>query len=482
MIFFSENVDSSSNCPDSFNHTTVYCLTRAVLTVNNPSKEMIPEPYLGMDESYMINIDPSQGQAQLTANTVWGALRALESFSQLITPVDNLNGISFGKKYYTFGELLPIVVKDSPRFQWRGFLVDTARHYYSVKKLLQIIDSLAYIKMNVFHWHIVDAQSFPLVVNGYPNLSGKGAYQKQAIYSGEDILAIIEYGRRRGVRVVPEIDVPGHAGSWGFGYPEITANCPSYAHNINNIPLNVANPKTYDVLAAVIKQLTLSGFTDKYYHFGGDELVMGCWLEDPTIRNFMKQKGFTQPVQLLFYFEDILRTIYLPLNKTMICWEELALEYGYSVPKDTIVHVWKERKTLLDVVQMGYQTLLSGGWYLDQQIPNRNQTFYEWVDTWINFYLNDPTEGFGMPESQKKLVLGGEGAMWSEQVDDANFDSRVFPRTLAIAERLWSPSSVTDITSARIRMEYARCNVMVRRGVACGPVMPGYCQATYDNF
>ena len=120
--------------------------------------------------------------------------------------------------------------------------------------------------------------------------------------------------------------------------------------------------------------------------------------------------------------------------------------------------------------------------YLDQQIPNHNKTFYEWVDTWINFYQNDPTEGFGMTESQKKLVLGGEGAMWSEQVDNANFDSRVFPRTLAIAERLWSASTVTDTTSARVRMEYTRCNVLVRRGVSAGPVMPGYCQASYDNY
>jgi len=481
MIFFDDSVSSSSTCPKFNTNKAVVCFDRAIVTLKTSSKDHAPEPYFGMDESYSISIT-NDGQIQLIANTVWGALRAIESFSQLIHRVDSLDNVNFGANYYTFVEYLPIQVKDNPRFPWRGFLIDTARHYYSVKKILQIVDSLSYMKMNVFHWHLMDAQSFPFVVSQFPDLSGKGAYRKKAVYSVDDVLTVVEYARRRGIRVVPEVDMPGHAASWGFGYPNVTANCPSFAANINNIPLNVATDYTYTVVAGVIKQLVMSGFSDQYYHFGGDELVMSCWLEDPTIQSFMKQKGFTNPVQLLYYFEDRLRDIYMPLNKTMICWEELALEYGYNVPKDTIVHVWKQRNTLIDIVQKGYKTLLSGGWYLDQQVPNRNKTFYEWVDTWINFYQNDPTEGFGMTDAQKKLVMGGEACMWSEQVDDSNFNSRVFPRSLAIAERLWSPSSVTDITSARIRMENARCNVLVRRGISAGPVMPGYCEATYDNY
>ena len=495
IMFFDQTVDSRTvSCPQSYSNHEVRCIDSASITILEPSKDVAPSPFFEMDESYALSIEDSSSTIQIIAKTVWGALRSLESLSQLVQRREELNGASFEKNFYAFVEYLPIRIKDRPRFPWRGFLLDTSRHFYTLRKIRQIIDSLTYMKMNVFHWHIVDSQSFPMVVQAYPSMSQKGAFHKKAVYTPNDIRAIVDYGRKRGIRVVPEVDMPGHSASWGFGIPNITANCPKVSEkNINNVALNPTNPQTYEVMKAVIDQMMQSGFSDQYYHFGGDELVTDCWLSDPSISSFMKEKGITNPVQLLFLFEDQLRRVYLPLNKTMICWEELALEYGYKVPQDTIVQVWKDRNTLPLVVKKGYQAILSGGWYLDQQIPG-NQTFYceffiyltltllAWGDTWINFYENDPTEGFGMTEQEKKMVMGGEVCNWSEQVDDANFDSRVFPRTLAVAERLWSPSSVTDIPSATLRMENTRCHIFVRRGIGAGPIIPGFCEATFDNF
>ncbi|KAL9655055.1 hypothetical protein ABK040_008838 [Willaertia magna] len=482
LIFFDQTINSSNVCP-KFRDTSrvVYCFNGLQINVNQPSASPKPYPSFGVDETYSLIADPSNNVITLTANTVWGALKGIETFSQLVIPQVDMNDFSFdGQIIYTITEYIPLQIKDRPRFGWRGFLVDTARHYYSVKAILQIIDALSYVKFNVLHWHLVDAQSFPLVVPQYPNLSGKGSYRKQAIYTPQDIQTVVEYARKRGMRVIPEIDVPGHAASWGFGYPEITANCPRYAANINNIPLNVASEKTYQVLAGIIAQLNAT-FPDQYQHIGGDEVVLGCFLQDPTIVQFMKEHNFQTTAQLITYFEDRLRDIYKPYKKTYVCWEELALDYNYQLPKDTIVHVWKERTTLPQVVQAGYQTLLSGGWYLDQQLPNKTQTFYAFESTWKNFYLNDPIKDLGIPENLQHLIIGGEGAMWSEQVDETNFHSRVFPRSLAIAERLWSPITVMDTVNAEGRLEHARCNVLVRRGIGAGPVIPGYCPASYGE-
>jgi hexosaminidase len=362
-------------------------------------------------------------------------------------------------------------------------MIDTARHYIPVNKILQIIKAMSSIKLNVLHWHIVDAQSFPLVVPDAPELAKKGAFAPRAVYTTDDIDMIVKTAKLNGIRVIHEYDTPGHAAAWGFGYPEITAKCPSYSKNINNIPLDPTNEKTYQILDAVISTAS-AHVPDKYMHFGGDELVMGCWKEDPNIVKFMQQKGWTDYNQLLGYYVARLEPIYRKYNKVMISWEELLLEHGshFKLPNDTIVQSWRSKQALGQIVQAGHRGLLSAGWYLDKEVPG-NGTHYEWVDTWKDFYANDPTSGMGFTPAQEALVLGGEATMWAEQVDVTNYDSRVFPRVLAIAERLWSNASDTqDITEATIRLSFARCHVLVRRGIRAGPILSDYCDATEQYY
>lgn len=425
---------------------------------------------LGVDESYSLSVTFSGGRvtAQVKAGTVFGALYALESLSQLIQWDADVSAY--------FIEGLPTTITDSPRFPWRGLLVDTARHYLHPNTIKSAIDVLAYNKYNVLHWHVTDAQSFPIESKLYPKLT-LGAYNKRAVYSHEVVRDIVSYGFSRGVRVLPEFDIPGHAAGFSYGYPEVTANCPRYSGNINNVALDVSNPFTYELLKGFLGEMA-GLFSDEYMHLGGDEVVFGCWFNDPKIAQWAASKGFSHGAQIEQYFEQQLQAMVLPgfqnqINKKMVVWEEL-FENGVSLRSDIIVQVWSSRDLLQQVLNAGHQALLSQGYYLDKQIPNPDQTFYEWVDTWKNFYTNEPLNGLSLTPAQKKLLLGGEAAMWSEQVDDTNFHSRVWPRASATGERLWSPQHVNDVSAATPRLAAFRCH-LARRGVGGGPVMPDFC-------
>jgi hexosaminidase len=255
------------------------------------------------------------------------------------------------------------------------------------------------------------------------------------------------------------------------------AQCPRYSGNINNIALDVSSNFTYELLEGFLAEMSKL-FTDSYVHLGGDEVVFGCWFNDPRIAAWAASQGFRTGPQIEEYFESRLQKIVLPgvngrINKKMVVWEEL-FENGIKLLDEVIVQVWSSRALLQKAINAGYRTLLSQGFYLDQQIPDPNNTWYEWVDTWKNFYMNEPLQGLKLTPDQEMQLLGGEAAMWGEQVDDTNFDSRVWPRGSATAERLWSPREWNDVAKAEPRLASFRCH-MARRGINAGPVMPDFC-------
>lgn len=399
----------------------------------------------------------------LTANTVFGALKGLETFSQLVECSSTQYFIRDG----------PIQISDAPRFPWRGLLIDTSRHYLPVQTILNTIAALSYVKMNTLHWHAVDAQSFPMESNALPNIT-LGAWRSDLVYSHADISNIVSVGKSYGVRVVVEFDTPGHAASWGVGYPALTVtDCPSYTHNINNIPLNPVLPATYTQLQAFFQEMA-GLFPDNYMHFGGDEVVYGCWGQDASVTAFMNKHSFTYDQLLNYYFT----TLWQPLavwNKSPVVWQEVFLAY-VTLPQNAIVHIWQAPSggvTVADVVSAGQRGLVSPGWYLDHL-----------DQTWIDMYAIEPLSNCSAATTgscfnitnpaEVQRVLGGEAAMWGEQVDQTNFESRVWPRTAAVAERLWSAASVQDPTSALPRLLAQRCR-MVRRGVNAAPLQPGFC-------
>jgi len=414
-----------------------------------------------MNESYTINIQSPV--STLSADNVFGALRGLETFSQLV--------YGFGNNYY----INPWTIADQPRFAWRGLLIDTSRHFLPVNTILRILDGMAYEKLNVLHWHVVDGQSFPIYSETYPLLTQFGAYNALFVYSHSDVQNIIQYANLRGIRVLPEFDMPTHANSWGAGYPYLVMNCsmfdsvcqppPNAPHNYTDIccdnPMDPTDPITYDFIRGFLTEMT-GLFVDNFLHLGGDELSyrVQCW-NVTRINDWMKQNGITDYYKLEGYFVAQAQKIGVNLNRNIINWQDLFNSNVTLLP-GTVIQIWKDHKTLDDVTAAGFRSTFSFGWYL-------NHLDY----TWQSMYQNEPFDQTMTP-TQQALVLGGEACIWGEMVDETNIEATIWPRIAAVSERLWSPITVTNITDAGFRLHDHRCRLRFR-GVLAAPLGPGWC-------
>ncbi|CAG2102435.1 unnamed protein product, partial [Medioppia subpectinata] len=348
-------------------------------------------PHMNMNEMYSININ--QQIQDIYAETVWGAIRALDTLSQLIRNV--------GQNQFAINET---AILDFPRFAHRGLMLDTSRHYVPIKELLQNLDAMAYNKLNVFHWHIVDDQSFPYVSSIYPELSVKGAFNaKTHIFTEQQIQEVIAYGAERGIRVLVEFDSPGHTLSWGKGYPDLLTPCYSSGKPDGTYgPIDPSKNSSYKFIETLFKEVG-HRFPDQYMHLGGDEVALDCWQHNPNIQSFMKANNFTTIPQLFQYYIENLLNIVRSLDKSYIVWQEV-LDEGVVPKSDTIVHIWKDgwEGEMLNVTKRGFQTILSSCWYLN---------YINYGTDWPKYYACDP-HNFGGTEQQNKLVIGGEACMW----------------------------------------------------------------------
>jgi hexosaminidase len=416
-------------------------LTVSVVSVNTPLQ-------MGVDESYTLIVPNNGDGATLTANTVYGAYRGLETFSQLITYNYDMRGYQVS--------IAPVSITDFPRFPHRGILLDTARHYQPVPMLKNVIDSLAYAKFNTLHWHIVDSQSFPMEARSASNL-WMGAWSAEEVYTVEDVEEVIEYGKQRGIRIMVELDMPGHAASWCKGYPDI---CPSPTCLQ---PLNPATQATFALITSLLRELTGGSrgsglFFDNLLHLGGDEVNTTCWTATPDVKSWMDTKNLTAD-QTYMYFVEKVHNVALGFGRDPVNWEEVFNHFGTQLDKRSIIHIWLDHATLAKVVAAGYRAILSNNnvWYLDQVAV-----------TWDKFYLNDPFENITDP-TQQALVLGGEVCMWGEFADASDVQQTIWPRAAAAAERLWSPATSNSAPEFLPRLESFRC-LLNRRGVAAAPV------------
>ncbi|KAK7323859.1 hypothetical protein VNO77_27356 [Canavalia gladiata] len=467
-------------------------LNSLTITIIDPDARLIHN----VDESYTLSVLPSY--ATLTANTVWGAMRGLETFSQLVW--GNPTRISVGLHLW-----------DSPLFVHRGVMVDTSRNYYPVKDLLRTVEAMSMNKLNVFHWHITDSHSFPLVLPSEPALADKGAYAPHMVYTPEDVKTVVEFGLDHGVRVLPEIDSPGHTGSWALAYPEIVTCANMFwwpgesdwndrlAAEPGTGHLNPLNPKTYQVLKNVIRDMTTL-FPEPFYHAGADEVVPGCWKTDPTIQKYLSSGGTLN--QVLEMFVNNTLPFILSLNRTIIYWEDVLLDETVHVtstalPKENVIlQTWRNgHNNTKRIVSSGYRTIVSSSdfYYLDcghgdftgnnsaydQQNGDDKDDGGSWCGpfkTWQTIYNYDIT--YGLNEEEAKLVLGGEVALWSEQADPTVLDVRIWPRTSAMAESLWSgnrdENGVKRCGEATDRLNEWRSR-MVSRGIGAEPIQPLWC-------
>ncbi len=375
-------------------------------------------PSLSENESYTLEV--TDKQARLVAPTVVGALRGLETFLQL------LQGDRDG--YYLPG----IKIQDQPRFPWRGLLIDVGRHYEPVEVLRRNLDAMAAVKLNVFHWHLTEDQGFRVESRKFPRLQALGS--DGLFYTQDQVREIVSYARDRGIRVVPEFDIPGHSTSWLVGYPEIGSAPGPYkierGAGIFEPALDPTREQTYKFLDTFLGEMGAL-FPDAYMHIGGDENQGKQWDRNPQIQAFMKAKGIKDNRALQAYFNQRVLKILQKHGKKMIGWEEILHP---DLPKDAVIHSWRGPDSLAAAAKQGYNGILSAGYYIDLIFPSSQH------------YLADPIPlNSTLTTEEAKYILGGEATMWGEWVSPETIDSRIWPRAAAIAERLWSPRNVTDI-------------------------------------
>lgn len=402
------------------------------------------------DESY--HLDINQNKITINATSDLGALHGLETLLQMLQS----NSTSF---YFPNSK-----ISDFPRFTWRGLMMDAARHFQPVDVVKRNLDGLAAMKMNVFHWHLVDDQGWRIETKKHPRLielASDGMY-----YTQEEIKNMVKYADDRGILIIPEIDVPGHGSAILTAYPEIgskviTLNGGTSEKNIEGTAiadygiernagifsptLDPSNPKTYKILNELFDEVCPL-FPGSYFHIGGDENEGKDWDANPKIQEFKKKHNLETNHELQTYFTMQLVPMLKKHGKQLMGWEEILTK---DLSKEAIIHSWRgpneglpAGKSLVDAVKKGYKTVLSNGFYIDLMYPIESH------------YLNDPMpKGADLSDDEKAMILGGEATMWTELVSPVTIDSRIWPRTAAIAERLWSAENITDVANMRKRLE-----------------------------
>lgn len=418
---------------------------------------------LGVNESYTLDVNVD-GTAVISAKTVWGALRGLETLSQLIR-------FNFATGQYSMSGL-PLHIEDAPRFPHRGLLIDSGRHFEPISQVKSLLDSMQYAKLNVLHWHLTEDQSFPMASRSFPELPQHGAYSDQEQYTWQEISDVVQYARDRGIRVIPEFDMPGHSSSWRNSHPEVFAEgCLSES---SRGAFDPANPATFTFLLAALQDWTSGMFVDGFVHLGSDEVPSDCWNNTKDLA-WMKSQGLANFTEVFDYFVNHMVSMAKKLGKQTILWDEAFM--SAKPPKEAVIQNWHDSKLMQQIVDAGYRALLSNGWYLDHL-----------TTTWQSMYAMDPQ--FNISSDKAHLVLGGEGCMWGETVDPSDMEATVWPRAAAIAERLWSAPGVNSTEAAEPRLLAFRCMLLargVRTGVVGGPGRgappgPGSCSQLGKDF
>ncbi len=549
VLRFTDDLAKIYNIPANDNGT------RLTITCKSISKSPIPMPE--MDESYTLEIGD---EIQLQANTGWGVVRGLETILQLVKAND-----------YGVPALPKLEMEDHPAYKWRGVMLDVSRHWIPKEVVLRILDGMATVKMNVFHWHLSDDQGFRVESKVFPKLheiGSNGFYYTQA-----EIKEIVDFAAARGIRIVPEFDIPGHSKSWQIAYPELSTvdYQQQFGRTANEMffpPMDPGSDTVYAFLDKFIGEMSAL-FPDPYFHIGGDEVDAKFWEEDPSVRQFMNANNLKDAHDLQAFFNKRVKQLLDKHGKKLVGWQEIL---NPELGTDIVVQAWSNHKSLFEAVQSGTYAILSNGWYLDHKL--HAQSYYSvdplvlpnavdiipdsanWkmynikvdfsgneLDGRIVIFDKDPTNIYGFMElmntmvpfrngelknedfafdlqtpmgkltftgtlnderidgklslallklackgeivggseipgtklpkieivkplndEEKTRVLGGEAAMWSEVVGPDNVESRIWPATAAIAEKLWSPASLTTDADDMYRRLAVFSEYLGRRG------------------
>ncbi|KAJ3028411.1 UNVERIFIED_CONTAM: hypothetical protein HDU68_001742 [Siphonaria sp. JEL0065] len=451
-----------------------------------------PENLPDAKESYTLDI--TETGAIINAPNQIGIKYGLQTLSQLITKD---------------GKLVLAKIQDEPAFPYRGFMLDTSRNFFTVSDIKRILDGLAASKLNVFHWHIYDSQSFPIVWDRYPQLK-KGAYKNNdgsiKAYTKKDVEEIVRYAFERNIRVIPEFETPGHNAILGLIDPALinawnhspwdgtsfasNAMCSNQTvpvdlvtndcvggvvwwgrHFCNQPPcgqLDVRQEKALVLLDQLINEVG-SWFSDPVLHVGHDEV-------NPRAYGLVPDNWDVAPLETLHpmmrNFDA--RLVNMLGGKTLAGWDEIVTDFGVQdiIPKKSLITVWQGPtvEKVTTIAKAGFKNIVlapSSHFYLDcspsarwcssefeRTVPaekydiNGYATFSGQWHNWTMQYDYELLEG--LDSETASAVKGGFGALWSETVKRHNLDRYVFPRLAAIAERLWSNTKRNDATATRL--------------------------------
>jgi hexosaminidase len=386
-------------------------------------------PDLREDESYTIDVDATR--ATLTANTVVGAMRGMETLLQL-------------QAYDRTGGFLPAArISDAPRFPWRGVNIDVARHFHPVAAIKRTLDGMAAVKLNVLHWHLSDDQGFRADSRTFPRLTGLGS--DSLFYTQDEMRDVVAYAADRGIRVVPEFDVPGHTTAWMVGYPELASAPGPYQierrWGVFHPTMDPTRESTYQFLDRFIAEM-VTIFPDRYWHIGGDEVDPTQWKASTSIQEWMTRNGVKDLHALQTHFNKRLFTMLDKHQREPVGWDEILQP---DLPRNAVIQSWRGMNGLTQAAKQGRPAILSAPFYLDH------------IKTSAEMYREEIIPA-GLTDAEAALVLGGEACMWAEYVTSETLDSRLWPRLAAVAERFWSPAHVTDVGDM-----YRRLDLVSRR-------------------
>jgi hexosaminidase len=385
----------------------------APLEVHCEGPARSPWPSLDMDERYTLEVKPEG--ARLRAPEPWGVLRGLETFLQLVGP----GGEGF--------HVPSVTVQDAPRFRWRGLLLDSARHFLPVASLERTLDGMAAVKLNVLHWHLTEDQGFRVESLRFPRLHQQGSDGQY--YTQEQVRHVVAYAAERGIRVVPEFDMPGHTTSWFVGHPELAALPGPYAlerrWGIMDPAMDPSREEVYRFLDAFLKEMA-GLFPDDFLHVGGDEVNGKHWGRSERIQAFKRQRGLGDDHALQAYFLQRVAKLVGKHGKQVVGWDEVLHP---ELPRGTVVQAWRGRDTLAAAARQGHRGLLSFGYYLDHMLPASLHYAVEPLEAngltvgeamkALRGYLEQPLAGDVLAPAEKATaplsaeeearVLGGEG-------------------------------------------------------------------------
>lgn len=449
--------------------TTLPVLHKAILSCG---LDELLSPLHNASEAYSIVI-PLGGIAEIRAESWAGCLRALETFSQLVVRSNRSvwtreppRGTS---NYALYIEKVPLEITDAPRFPHRGISLDVARHFFPLPILKKLLQAMSFTKLNILHLHLTDSQSFPLALRKYPALSARQPPFR--LYTERDIIELVNEAADLGIRVIPELDVPGHTLAWGLAIPGLVvcANAEPWSRYANQPPagqLDVTRNETVELVMGVFGEIARL-FPDPMVHIGADEINSACY------EDFLPH--YT-PEHLQVFF-DRLTSHLAKLGKSTVLWEDSVTSHHLSLPPNTTLQIWNDPSLARTLISRGYRVVMSphSEYYLDcghgNWITGGRGSWCDPISTPLSTYLFDPDpEGLG--------VQGGELALWTEQTTPDSVFSMVFPRALGAAGRLWeAPTAALDAEGIRrVRFKMSVLDERMRmRGVQAGGMWMEWC-------